>query len=209
MDEVLPRGIVKKLQRRGIRRLPRCLPGDKARSRRRRKLGKRGAARIDELWRPRTTGEIAMNLKPDRLRQALAAALMSGLGNLPAVAQETHQHGAHSPQTSPAFIASTAKPFSALMHDAMAVMDEGMQRAPMNGVPEHDFVTMMIPHHQGAIDMAKALLLHTKDPELKNLALGIITEQQNEIQVMRAWLARHQAQQGQQGDAGGQVPPSK
>ena len=60
----------------------------------------------------------------------------------------------------------------------------------MNGIPEHDFVTMMIPHHQGAIDMARALLLTTKDPELRNLAQGIITEQQNAIRLMQAWLQR-------------------
>ena len=74
----------------------------------------------------------------------------------------------------------------------MAVMDNGMQRASMNGVAEHDFVTMMIPHHQGAIDMAKALLLYNKDPELQNLAQGILTEQQNEIKLMQAWLMRYQ-----------------
>ena len=95
----------------------------------------------------------------------------------------------------PVFVASTAKPFSALMDDAMAVMDDGMKRAVMNGVSEHDFVTMMIPHHQGAIDMAKALLLTTKDPEMRNVAQGILTEQQNEIKVMQAWLQRHQAAQ--------------
>ena len=106
-----------------------------------------------------------------------------------------HQHGAAAATTAPVFIASTAKPFAALMDDAMAVMDEGMKRAPMNGVPEHDFVTMMMPHHQGAIDMAKALLLITQDPELRNVAQGIITEQQNEIRVMQAWLQRYQGAQ--------------
>ena len=50
---------------------------------------------------------------------------------------------------------------------------------------------MMIPHHQGAIDMARALLLTMKDPELRNLAQGIITEQQNEIRLMQVWLIRH------------------
>jgi uncharacterized protein (DUF305 family) len=106
-----------------------------------------------------------------------------------AVGQEMqHQHA-----KAPAFVASTAKPFSALMDDAMEVMDDGMKRAPMDGVSEHDFVTMMIPHHQGAIDTAKALLLYAKDPELRNLAQGIITEQQNEIKVMQAWLQRYQA----------------
>ena len=91
----------------------------------------------------------------------------------------------------PVFIASTARPFSALMGDAMAVMDYGMTRAPMNGKAEHDFVTMMMPHHQGAVDMAKAVLLYSDDPEIRNLALGIITEQQIEIKVMQAWLQRH------------------
>jgi uncharacterized protein (DUF305 family) len=104
-----------------------------------------------------------------------------------------HQHGAAAPGKVPVFVASTAKPFSALMNDAMAVMDDGMKRAPMDGVAEHDFVTMMIPHHQGAIDMAKAVLLYSKDPELRNLAQGIITEQQNEIKVMQAWLQRYEA----------------
>ena len=73
----------------------------------------------------------------------------------------------------------------------MAAMDYGMRNAPMNGAPEHDFVTMMMPHHQGAIDMARALLLTTKDPELRNLAQGIITEQQNEIRLMQSWLQRN------------------
>ena len=101
-----------------------------------------------------------------------------------------HPHGAPAAPP-PAFVASTAKPFAQLMDDAMAVMDYGMRAAAMNGEPNHDFVTMMIPHHQGAVDMAKALLLSTSDPELRNLAQGIITEQQNEIRLMQAWLARH------------------
>jgi uncharacterized protein (DUF305 family) len=123
----------------------------------------------------------------------LAASLLA----LPVMGQEVDQHNSRRVSSSlpPAFVASSAKPFPALMNDAMAVMAHGMQRAPMNGVAEHDFITMMIPHHQGAIDMAKAVLLHTKDRELQNLAQGIITEQQNEIQVMQAWLQRHQAQQ--------------
>jgi uncharacterized protein (DUF305 family) len=113
-----------------------------------------------------------------------------------AIAQEMqHHHASASAPPPPLFVASTTKSFSALMDDAMAVMDDGMRRAPMNGAAEHDFVTMMIPHHQGAVDMAKALLLYNNDPELKNLAQGIITEQQNEIRLMQAWLARHQVKQ--------------
>jgi uncharacterized protein (DUF305 family) len=109
-----------------------------------------------------------------------------------AQAQEMHHHHGQAAMPAPAvFVASSDRPFARLMDDAMAIMDRGMQAAPMNGEPGHDFVTMMLPHHQGAIEMAKAVLLNTKDPELRNLALGIIAEQQNEINVMQAWLARH------------------
>jgi uncharacterized protein (DUF305 family) len=108
------------------------------------------------------------------------------------VAQELRHCDDHAARPAP-FVASSGKPFPALMADAMAVMDDSMQRAPVTGVAEHDFVTMMIPHHQGAIDMAKALLVHSGDPELRNLAQGIITEQQNEIRVMQAWLQRRRA----------------
>ncbi|GAC1320059.1 MAG: DUF305 domain-containing protein [Collimonas sp.] len=126
----------------------------------------------------------------------IAAFVVAGLVGASAHGQEMHhQHAAMPAAKAPVFIASTAKPFAALMDDAMAVMDEGMKRAPMNGTSDHDFVTMMIPHHQGAVDMAKALLLYTKDPELRNVAQGIITEQQNEIRVMQAWLQRYQAAQ--------------
>ena len=126
-----------------------------------------------------------------RLLGGLLTAAMI-LVSLPVRAQEGHRHQ-HESQiggASAPFIASTAKPFAELMDDAMAAMDYGMRTAPINGMPEHDFVTMMIPHHQGAIDMARTLLLTTKDPELRNLAQGIITEQQNEIRLMQGWLQR-------------------
>ncbi|AOB28639.1 MULTISPECIES: DUF305 domain-containing protein [Bordetella] len=131
---------------------------------------------------------------PARAGRTVAALLLCLAGGY-ASAHGGH-HGAD-PSAPPAvFVASTAKPFPALMDDAMAVMDEGMLRAPMNGEANHDFMTMMMPHHQGAVDMAKAVLLYTEDPEVRNLALGIITEQQNEIRVMQAWLDRHAAAAG-------------
>jgi uncharacterized protein (DUF305 family) len=126
-----------------------------------------------------------------RQRLAFLLCLAALAGAADAQQAQAHHHGGDSGRQPPVFVASTAKPFAALIDDAMAVMDDGMRRAPMSGVPEHDFVAMMIPHHQGAIDMAKALLLRTTDPELRNLAQGIITEQQNEIQLMQAWLRRH------------------
>ena len=75
----------------------------------------------------------------------------------------------------------------------MARMMSDMHRTPASGDPDRDFVTMMIPHHQGAVDMARALLAHSDDPELRNLAQSILVEQASEIALMRAWLARHDA----------------
>jgi uncharacterized protein (DUF305 family) len=91
------------------------------------------------------------------------------------------------------FVASTEKTFNQLMDKAMSVMDRDMHNGEYTGEPDHDFVTMMIPHHQGAIDMAKALLLYGKNPQLRRLAQEIITDQQSEIQLMQLWLKQHDA----------------
>jgi YVTN family beta-propeller protein len=81
------------------------------------------------------------------------------------------------------------------MAQSMAKMDADMMAAPMTGNPDHDFSAMMIPHHQGAVDMAKAFLLHGKDPALRRLAGEIIVTQGQEIDVMRLRLAALEAAQ--------------
>lgn len=68
---------------------------------------------------------------------------------------------------------------------AMAIMIP----AP-TGKPDVDFVQGMIPHHQGAIDMAKAVLQYGKDPEVKSLAENVIKAQESEITAMKGWLGR-------------------
>jgi uncharacterized protein (DUF305 family) len=72
---------------------------------------------------------------------------------------------------------------------AMKKMMANMQIKPSGDV-DQDFATMMIPHHQGAIDMAKAELQFGHDPVLLRLAQGIIVEQQQEIDLMRRELER-------------------
>lgn len=70
----------------------------------------------------------------------------------------------------------------------MARMDHDMMLHPSDD-PDRAFALMMIPHHQGAIDMAEAELRFGHDPVLRRLAQGIIVEQQQEITVMRQALA--------------------
>src|SRR6476660_1547129 len=79
--------------------------------------------------------------------------------------------------------------FAQEMMESMSKMDQGMGAAPMSGDPNHDFSAMMIPHHQGAIDMAKTFLLHGQDAALRRLAQEIIVTQHQEIQVMQLRLA--------------------
>jgi uncharacterized protein (DUF305 family) len=90
--------------------------------------------------------------------------------------------------SSNSFSASTEKSFHQLMNDAMTLMDRGMKNAPMTGDLDHDFAAMMIPHHQGAVDMAKAELIYGKDPVLRRLAQEIVVTQEQEIVVMSTRL---------------------
>src|ERR1700674_3969122 len=79
--------------------------------------------------------------------------------------------------------------FMALMTQAMERMHMDMSIVP-SGDPDRDFAAMMIPHHQGAVDMAKVQLQFGRDAILRRLAQAIIVEQQQEIDVMRRELSR-------------------
>ena len=75
--------------------------------------------------------------------------------------------------------------------DAMQKMHHDMPKA--TGDADTDFAAMMIPHHQGAIDMAKIELQYGKDQKLKQMAEKIIGDQQKEIAELKEWLERRKS----------------
>ncbi|KKB75771.1 signal peptide protein [Devosia limi DSM 17137] len=114
----------------------------------------------------------------------LAAVAVVALA-LPAAAQDAHAgHGAAA-AASAADTASTAayKDAADAMHADMAI--------DYTGSADIDFVRGMIPHHQGAIAMAKVVLEHGADAEIRKLAEEIITAQEGEIAWMQDWLAKN------------------
>src|SRR5215813_9863146 len=103
---------------------------------------------------------------------------------------QSHHHDANSGR-----INYANATFASLMMQAMDWMDSAMMAAKPKNDPDRDFAAMMIPHHQGAIDMAKVELIYGRDPVLRRLAQGIIVEQQQEIEVMQRYL--HEASAAQ------------
>jgi len=86
--------------------------------------------------------------------------------------------------------AASDAPSTKAYRDAMTRMDQGMN-IPYTGDADRDFVADMIPHHQGAVDMAQVELQYGTDPALQKLAQQIIAAQRKEIAFMQQWQAKH------------------
>jgi uncharacterized protein (DUF305 family) len=106
--------------------------------------------------------------------------------------QGQHQAGGHASHgtASASGPRGDTGPSSQAFHAINVKMHEGMNIS-FSGNTDVDFVKGMIPHHQGAVDMAKVLLAFGKDPELRKLAEAIVKAQESEIALMQAWLRRN------------------
>ena len=132
-------------------------------------------AGLHHLIYSRTTGQLAELLHPESARAA-----NEGTGVPPGAfwRGSEHYHG-DSVSNAPGAAATAA------MMSTMDQMHRTMNSTPVSGNLDRDFVTLMVPHHRSAVDMAKVYLESGRNPELRRLAQHIVQSQQAEIALMQ------------------------
>ena len=98
-------------------------------------------------------------------------------------------HSAHLAPGAGAAGSAGRSQFESDMDVGMARMMQDMHAQGYTGQPDADFLAMMIPHHEGAVDMARLLLIHGRDPLVRQIAAEIIASQTVEIAAMRGRMA--------------------
>jgi len=81
---------------------------------------------------------------------------------------------------------------------SMAKMHAAMASVEPSGHSDVDFVKLMLPHHQAAIDMARTQLKYGNDPQMRRLAQEVIIDQQSEIELMHLWLRQRESSSRQE-----------
>jgi len=119
-----------------------------------------------------------------KLFVTLSAATFLAFATAPASAQDHSAHGAAAAQPSGNEAVEAYKTAMDRMHATMSGME-------YTGDADIDFARGMIPHHQAAIDMAKTVLEHGEDPEIRKLAEDVIAAQEREIKQLETWLEKH------------------
>jgi uncharacterized protein (DUF305 family) len=114
------------------------------------------------------------------MRKSLLSALAVGWLLITPAVGENSPHEAHSPQV--------GSQFGRMLSATMDKMHNGMSAARQTGDPDRDFLVTMIPHHEGAVEMARLVLIYGRDPLVRQLAEEIIAGQQAEITAMQARL---------------------
>lgn len=114
---------------------------------------------------------------------AAVAVAVTAIWATSAGAHDAHHHDRMTDEPATE-LTSDAAAFLAENDEAMERMMAAMHVAPTGDI-DRDFVAMMIPHHQGAIDMARAVLRSSRNEAVRRLAQEIIVTQQDEIRVMR------------------------
>lgn len=87
----------------------------------------------------------------------------------------------------------TVSPEWLTLQQSMEQMHAAMMSVAPSSNSDVDFVRLMLPHHQAAINMAKAQLIYGKDLQMRRLAQEIITDQESEIELMQLWLRHHES----------------
>jgi len=126
-------------------------------------------------------GGVVMDRK-NMLKLGITAVVLAFMGGLATSAQHMTMDDARTQDQN----------WSELMK-SMKAMHAAMGTAQPSGNDDEDFVNLMLPHHEAAVEMAKAELFHGNDPQMRRLAQEIITDQESEIQLMSLWLDQQKA----------------
>ena len=105
---------------------------------------------------------------------------------IPTLAAPATHHTSHPQGSMPA-----GAPYWEGLMESMTRMHSAMSSTRPSADADTDFVALMRPHHQAAVDMARIELTFGTDPQLRRLAQEIVTDQESEIQLMRLWEKTH------------------